>query len=247
MKNLAIAACVVLLVSAASGSLRPAEAHEVQPMIATVSPSGSNANYRVMIRNTDAMPITLEMAAYRVEVTPEGEAIRTPEESDVIIFPPQTIVQPSGSQAVQVRYVGEPGITEGRLYAVVVGQLPVDFSMASASDGSQTQVKIGFDFVSHMVVQPATAKANLEIGAVTRNADGDIAFDVTNSGNGVAMLRDAQWTVTPSSGAPVVLETENINFGKFGAMLPGNTRKMVIPAQAASNPAGNVAVTVALK
>lgn len=192
------------------------------------------------------MPITLEIAAYRVEVNAQGEAVRTPEDNDVIIFPPQTIVQPGGSQAVQVRYVGEPGITEGRLYAIVVAQLPVDFSMTSASQASQTQVKIGFNFVSHMVVQPSTARANLDIGPVSRNAAGEIAFEVTNSGNGVALLRDAKWTLTPSSGAPVVLETENIDFGKFGAMLPGDKRNMVIPAQAASNTAGNVAVTVAL-
>lgn len=247
MKKLIIAACAGLLACAVLGPVGLASAHEVQPMIATVSPSGSNANYRVMIRNTDAMPITLEIAAYRVEVDAEGTAVRTPEDNDVVLFPPQTIVQPGGTQAVQVRYVGDPAITQGRVYAIVISQLPVDFAMASGTDGSQTQVKIGFDFVSHMFVQPPTARPNLEIGAATRNAQGDIVFDVTNSGDGVALLRTAEWTLTPSSGTPVVLDSEKVDFGKFGAILPGGTRKMVISSQAVSDTSANVAVAIALK
>lgn len=246
MNRAVISACVGLMAGACLVAPSPVRAHEVQPMIATVAPSGSSSNYRVMIRNTDAMPITLEINPYRVNIDAEGTAERIAEDNDVILFPPQTIVQPGGEQAIQVRYVGPPDLEEGRVYAIVISQLPVDFAMTSASDGSQTQVKIGFDFVSHMVVQPPSARADLNVGPVTRTADG-LTFEVTNTGKGVTLLRTAEWTLTPQSGTPVTLESENIDFGKFGAILPGGTRTMTIPTAAAPDMTGNVAVTIALK
>ncbi|MDB5421215.1 MAG: hypothetical protein JWR59_1162 [Brevundimonas sp.] len=216
-------------------------------MITTVTPSGSGANFRLMIRNTDAMPITLEITPYRVAVDDAGIATRTPEAGDVILFPPQTIVQPGGEQAIQVRYIGEPAVAEGRLYAIVVSQLPVDFTKVTNSDTSETQVKIGFDFVSHMVVQPAAARATLTISPVTRQANGDLSFEISNTGNGVALLRNAEWKLTPSSGQPLIVPSDNISFGAFGAILPGGRRSVTITAANAPGMTGVVTAAITLK
>lgn len=228
-------------------SSTPVMAHEVQPMISTVTPSGSGASFRLMIRNTDAMPITLEINPYRVTVDEAGTATRTPDESDVILFPPQTIVQPGGEQAIQVRYAGDPAVTEGRVYAIVVSQLPVDFSKVTNGDASQTQVKIGFDFVSHMVVQPGTARANLTITPVTRQANGDLTFDVANTGNGVALLRNAEWSLSSGGGQPLVIAADNVKFGAFGAILPGGKRAVTITAANAPGMTGDVTAAITLK
>lgn len=216
-------------------------------MIQTVTPSGSGANFRLMIRNTDAMPITLEINPYRVTVDDAGTATRTPEDADVILFPPQTIVQPGAEQAIQVRYVGEPSVTEGRIYAIVVSQLPVDFTKLANAGTSETQVKIGFDFVSHMVVQPATAHATLSISPVTRQANGDLSFEATNTGNGVALLRNAEWSLTPAGGQALVIPPDNVAFGKFGAILPGGKRSMTITAANAPGMTGDVTAAITLK
>lgn len=216
-------------------------------MITTVTPSGSGANFRLMIRNTDAMPITLEINPFRVTVDETGRAIRTPEEADVILFPPQTIVEPGAEQAIQVRYVGEPDVTEGRLYAIVVSQLPVDFTKVVNSDTSETQVKIGFDFVSHMVVQPTAARATLSISPVTRQANGDLTFEVSNTGSGVALLRNAEWKLTPASGQGLVIEPDNVGFGAFGAILPGGRRSVTITAANAPGMTGDVTAAITLK
>lgn len=241
------AAIAALTAAIGLASSAPSMAHEVQPMITTVTPSGSGANYRLMIRNTDAMPITLEISPYRVAVNDAGVATRTPEDADVILFPPQTIVQPGAEQAIQVRYVGEPAVSEGRLYAIVVSQLPVDFTKVTNNDSSQTQVKIGFDFVSHMVVQPASARAALSISPVTRQANGDLSFDVSNTGNGVALLRDAEWKLTPATGRPLVIASDNIGFGAFGAILPGGRRAVTISAANAPGMTGDVTAAITLK
>ena len=215
-------------------------------MISTVTPSGSGASFRLMIRNTDAMPITLEIDPYRVTVDDQGNATRTPEDADIILFPPQTIVQPGGEQAIQVRYIGDPALTEGRLYAIVVGQLPVDFTKVTNNDSSETQVKIGFNFVSHMVVQPRTTRAELVISPATREANGDLKFEVSNTGAGVAMLRTADWTLS-SGGQTLAVPSDSIDFGAFGAMLPGGRRSMTIAAANAPGMTGNVTAAAILK
>lgn len=247
MIRTATAAFLGLAAAVCIAASTPTEAHEVQPMIAKVTPSGSGASFRLMIRNTDAVPITLEISPYRVAIDEAGNATRTAEEADIILFPPQTIVQPAGEQAIQVRYVGDPAIAEGRLYAVVVGQLPVDFTTMNNSDSSQTQVKIGFDFVSHVVVQPDTARANLEITGVTRQANGDLNFSVSNTGNGVALLRDAEWSLTSGGGQPLVIASDNVDFGAFGAILPGGRRAVTITAANAPGMTGDVTAAVTLK
>lgn len=216
-------------------------------MITTVTPSGSGANFRLVIRNTDAMPITLEISPYRVAVDDSGAATRTPEDADVILFPPQTIVQPGAEQAIQVRYVGDPAAVQGRLYAIVVSQLPVDFTKVNNSDSSQTQVKIGFDFVSHMVVQPSSARAALTLSPVTRQANGDLTFEVVNTGDGVALLRNAEWKLTAASGQSIVVPSDNVGFGAFGAILPGGKRAVTIKAEHAPGMAGDVTAAITLK
>lgn len=216
-------------------------------MITTVTPSGSGANFRLMIRNTDAMPITLEITPYRVTVDDTGKATRTPEDNDVILFPPQTIVQPGAEQAIQVRYVGEPAVAEGRLYAIVVSQLPVDFTKVTNGDASETQVKIGFDFVSHMVVQPAAARAVLSLTPVVRQPNGDLTFDVSNTGNGVALLRNAEWKLTQGGGQTLVIDPDKVGFGAFGAILPGGSRAVTITAANAPGMTGDVTAAITLK
>lgn len=224
-----------------------AQAHEVQPMIANVTPSGSGSNFRLMIRNTDAKPITLEISPLRVTVDDAGTAKRTPETADVILFPPQTIVNPGEEQAVQVRYVGDPAIKEGRVYAILVSQLPIDFSTIDNTDKSETKVKIGFDFVSHMVVQPASAVPHLNITNSRRLPNKDIAFDVANTGNGVALLRNAEWVLKSSTGQTLTLPADSVKFGKFGAILPGGSRSMTIDAALAPGLTDDLSVAIALK
>ena len=239
---------VTALAAASCLGLAPcALAHEVQPMIANVAPSGAASSYRLMVRNTDAKPITLEISPLRVLVDDTGTARRAPELADVILFPPQTLVNPGQEQAIQVRYVGDPAIKEGRVYAILVSQLPIDFTSVGNDDNSTTKIKVGFDFVSHMVVQPPSAVPNLNITGVQHQQNGDISFDVLNTGNGVALLRSAQWILKSSTGKTLTVPADSVSFGKFGAILPGGRRAMTISAALVSELKNDVTVAIALK
>ncbi len=241
------AAILGLAAAACLASSTPSLAHEVQPMIAKVTPSGAGASFRLMIRNTEPTPITLEITPYRVTVDEAGTPTRSPDDADIVLFPPQTIVPPAGEQAIQIRYIGDPAITEGRLYAIVVSQLPVDFTTMNDTQASQTQVKIGFDFVSHVVVQPPTARAVLDISAVTRQGNGDLNFLVRNTGDGVALVRDAEWSLTSSGGQPLIVDSDNIELGAFGAIMPGGQRAITITAANAPGMTGDVTAAIKLK
>lgn len=227
MNRVAVLGLAVALTAIAPATGR---AHEVEPMIVNVAPSGAAASFRLMIRNTDAVPITLEILPRRVAVDDAGDVTRTPADDDVLIYPDQVVVAPGDQQAVQVRYVGEPDLTEARVYGLIVDQLPIDFTTLQNGDASTTQVKIGFNFVSHMVVTPPGALADLRLSAVGRTPEGDLTFDMTNDGKGVALLRNAVWTLSDDRGESVVVPAERVRFGAFGAILPGGRRSVVIAA-----------------
>ncbi len=247
MKNYICAALVAAALIAGSPGGRVAEAHEVQPMIVTVAPRGSDAGYRLVIRNTDPQPITLEINPMRVSVDDAGQATRTEASSDVLAYPAQVVVQPGQSQIIQVRYVGDGDLTEARMYALVVSQLPIDFTTVNAEDGASTAIKIGFDFVSHMIVAPTSARGELTLSPVTRLTNGDLSFELINGGRGVALLRDASWSVSDSAGQTRDLTSDQVGFGAFGAILPDGRRTVTIPAAQTSGLTGPFEPHVALK
>lgn len=235
----------LLLALALAGTLTgaAAQAHEVQPMIVTVGPVGEAAAFRLMVKNTETVPITLELEAMRVTVSAEGAAVRTPENDDIILFPPQIIVAPGAEQAVQVQYVGDPDIDTARIYAIEVRQLPINLSQTSNAGGATTEVKVAFNFISHMIVSPPGATAEVTVSESARAPEGGLSFVATNAGKGVALLKDSQWVATDTAGAKVELDIDTLDYGGFAALLPGASRTIKAPAGALAGLQG--AATVA--
>lgn len=238
--------CLLAAVAAIGLAVAPvARAHEVQPMIVTVPPSGAGSAFRLMIKNTEAVPITLELQPLKVLVGPDGSVERTPEDADIILFPPQTIIPPGAEQAVQVRYVGAPDLTEAKVYAVLVSQLPVDFSTTEGPGGSVTQVKIGFNFLSHIFVTPPGAKEALSFSVGRKGPDGVLSFEASNDGAAAALFRTAIWTLTDASGRKVELEADKLSYGQFGALMPHSKRTLTVRADLVSDLSGDITVAMA--
>jgi P pilus assembly chaperone PapD len=222
--TLAVSAGLLLAVAPAA-----AQSYQVQPMLSSLKPSGPEAVQRISIKNTGSVPITIEVEPFRAVHDDAGAPTRTPELKDIIAFPPQAVVPPGREQQVQVRYVGPPDITEARIYGVKVAQLPVDFGGASGS-GASTDVKLSFSFLSHLLVNPANARADAVISSPTASSNGDLAFTVRNGGNAILVLNGARWTLTDSSGKTVSLGSDQVATGDFGALLPNRERPATIKA-----------------
>lgn len=222
-----------------------AQGYQVQPMLATIEPSGANARLTMSIKNTGAVPITLEMIPFRATVDEAGTPTRVDEEKDVMVYPAQTAIEPGKEQTVQVRYIGDPALAMARMYGVRVSQLPLNIANGTTtSSGAATDVKVSFNFLSHIVVSPPAAKPALTLQEAGRAPNGDLMLRIDNGGKGVSMMNAAKLTLTDAAGRSVTLDADHVNIGNFSAFMPGQVRRATIASKDVAGLSGSIKPTL---
>lgn len=174
---LAIAVAVSSLVAATPN---PASAHEVTPMRLYLSPGSGQRSGVFAVRNTRDKDLPLEVVVLRRFTAADGSESMEPADDDFIIFPPQALVTPGASQSVRFEYIGEPNLTESRVYVLDVREVPV-------TPPGFSGILTVYNFGVAVYVRPVGASADLDVGTATR--DGDLlTFEVRNLGNDFAVL-----------------------------------------------------------
>ena len=240
------AACLL----AAWPSVTSAQGYQVQPMLATITPSGPKARLSMLIKNSGAVPISLEIVPFRATVDEAGAPKRIDEEKDVLVYPAQTSIEPGKEQTVQIRYIGDPALTEARMYGVRVSQLPVSapgMATATSGSGAATDVKVSFNFLSHIIVSPEDAKAVLAVEDVGRAPNGDLMLRITNSGAGIAVLTAADVKLTDAAGKSTALKPDGFQIGDFSAFMPRQSRRATIAAKDLTGLAGPIKPTLTVQ
>ncbi len=201
-----------------------AAAYSVEPMIKTIEPDGNGSIMKLTITNTDSSALALELSGLRVTTDEDGVVSREEEYEDLMIFPMQTSIPPGRSQVVQVRYVGDQNLDVGRVYAVKIEQLPV--AVGSKASGDVTsQVKIGLSFFSHILVQTQTAKPDLLISSIEQSLENGLDFSIENVGQGTALLKEMQWTISDEDNKTKTVAIESLDTGTFGAQIPSAPKR----------------------
>jgi P pilus assembly chaperone PapD len=210
-----------------------AQGYQIQPMLATIRPTGPDSRLTLSIKNTGEVPIMLEMIPFRASVNETGTPTRVPEDKDLLVYPAQTAIPPGREQTVQIRYIGDAALAEARMYGVRVAQLPIDFRTGAAKGGANAQadVKVSFNFLSHIIVSPESARSDIVVEVVEHKADGGLALRLRNPGTGIAVLNSARWTFTDASGKSVELDTDHVQLGDFSALLPHQDRLASVAAK----------------
>lgn len=227
-----------------------AQGYQVQPMLATIAPSGPESRLSMSIKNTGAVPITLELTPFRATVDEAGTPTRVDEEKDVLIYPAQTAIEPGKEQTVQVRYIGDPALAEARMYGVRVSQLPVSapgFTPGTSTSGASSDVKVSFNFLSHIIVSPDTARPAITVEDAGRDANGDLILRITNAGAGIAVLSAADFKLTDAAGKSVTLTPEDLKIGDFSAFLPRQTRRATVSATDLAGLVGTITPTISVQ
>lgn len=236
----ALAAAAMFVASAT-----PSQALDVSPMIAKLTPSGSGSSYRLTVRNSSASAATVEVEVYRMAVDETGARTLTPEDEDIAVFPLQSVIPANREQVVQVRYVGE-ATEEGRMYMVRIAQLPINMQTVTADGGAGADVKVAFTINTYAFVAPASARAAIEVSALSREDDGDIVLTARNTGTGFAYLREATYTLTSPDGDVVQVPAAGVDVGVVSVMPGGSTRQIRIPASLTGGASGDVSAAIAL-
>lgn len=228
LRGLAVIGVVFAAVLAAS----IAWAMTVQPVIVDLTASGRGSSSVITVENTFVNPLPVELRVEDLAWEEGGVKGTGADTGDLLVFPPQTLIQPGQTQSFRVQYVGDPDLTRSRHYYVTVAQLPVQLPEG------QSAIQILYNFQVLVSVAPVGVRPDLSVvGAEVVNEGGKSVAAVTFRNASLAhgyvsrgrlrlIARDAGGREVWRRTVPGPELQQTIGFGLIGAE---QTRRIVMP------------------
>lgn len=238
MKNMhAIAKRMLLagaiMVAAAFGAAQAASAMTVQPVVLDLQSSGRGMSQIVTVQNTFTTPLPVELRVEGLDIDNNGFHPTGKDPGDLLVFPPQALIQPGQTQTFRIQWVGNAQLAKSKHYYVTVAQLPVKLP------AGQSAIQILYNFQVLVSVSPPGGKPDLKVvGAeIGKNSAGKPIPVVTVSNDSPAhgYLSHGRLEVVEKdpSGKQVfdkVLPGPEIQqIAGFGLVASGQTRHIAIP------------------
>lgn len=215
--------------------LAPAAAMTVQPVVIDLKTSGRAMSQVVTVENTFANPLPVELTVQELQLTEDGVVQTGKDPGDLLVFPPQALIEPGQTQSFRVQYVGDPALAQSRHYYITVAQLPVKLPEG------QSAIQILYNFQVLASISPAGAKPELSVKSaeVGRNAAGKPVPVVTivNASNvhGYLSANKLRIVEKDGTGKEVFRKTlsgpeiqQTMGFGLIGS---SQTRKVTVPLE----------------
>ncbi len=230
LRNCFLAASTLLAMPGAT-----ALAMTVQPVVIDLKTSGRAMSQVVTVENTFANPLPVELTVQELALIENGVSPTGKDPGDLLVFPPQALIEPGQTQSFRVQYVGDPALSSSKHYYITVAQLPVKLP-----DG-QSAIQILYNFQVLASVAPEGIKPQLEVRSaeIGKDAQGKpVAVLTVGNGSPVhgylsanklrLIERDAsgkeQFRRTMSG--PEIQQT--MGFGLIGG---NQTRKVTVPVE----------------
>jgi len=228
---LARAFAAVLLLAAALCTT--ADAMTVEPVIVDLKPNGDKMSATISVQNTATAPLPVELTAQSLKFTEDGAAPDGPDPGDLVIFPPQALIQPGQTQAFRIQWVGDPELKQSKSYYVTVAQLPVKLPKG------QSAIQILYNFqvlvnVASSAGGPALSIAKATIAQDKKKGATPVIW-VQNTGPSYGYLSRGTLRISQTGAdgkslfdkqlSPQEIQ-QTIGFGVIG---PNTTRKITLP------------------
>jgi len=235
----------VAAVCLAAAPVSQAAAMTVQPVVLDLQTAGRGMSQVITVENTFSTPLPVELQIQQLELTEDGVKLTGVDPGDLLVFPPQALIQPGQTQSFRVQYVGDPDLQESKHYYITVAQLPVKLPEG------QSAIQILYNFQVLVSIGPQGGKPAI---AVVGSAVSDDAghhnplITVRNDSANYGYLSQGKLRVVArdAGGKEVARETLNgpeiqqrMGFGLIGGH---QTRKVRLPVELPSA-AGTVEVT----
>jgi fimbrial chaperone protein len=211
----------------------------VQPVVIDLQTAGRDMSKIITVENTFATPLPVELTIQELKLTEDGVSLTGKDPGDLLVFPPQALIQPGQTQTFRVQYVGDPALAESKHYYITVAQLPVKLPEGKSA------IQILYNFQVLISVGPGGAKPALSVtGAqVGRNAAGKPVpvITVSNASSAHGYLSSGRLRIVEkdASGKEVFRKTysgpeiqQTIGFGLIGSR---QTRKISVPVELPSD------------
>lgn len=205
----------------------------VQPVVIDLKTAGREMSQVVTVENTFANPLPVELTVQELRLTDDGVAATGKDPGDLLVFPPQALIQPGQTQTFRVQYVGDPALAASKHYYITVAQLPVKLPEG------QSAIQILYNFQVLASVSPSGAKPQLEVKSaqVVKDANGKPVAMLTVGNNspvhGYLSANKVRLVEKDAAGKEQFKRTlsgpeiqQTVGFGLIGA---GQTRKVTIP------------------
>lgn len=223
-----------LLVFAGLGlSAQTATAMTVQPVVIDLQTSGRGMTQVITVTNSFAQPLAVELRTEDLIIDENGAHGSGKETGDLLVFPPQAMIQPGQTQSFRVQYVGEPDMARSKHYYVTVAQLPVKLPEGASS------IQVLYNFQVLVSVSPAGGKPELSIAqaSIGRDESGRNVpiLMVANKSNTHGFLSKGRLRIVQkdSAGKEIFRQAltgpeleQSIGFGLIGA---GQQRRVQLP------------------
>jgi fimbrial chaperone protein len=209
-----------------------AMAMAVKPIILDMSAAGSKAS-QISVTNDAATPLPVEIVVSRVDLDESGEIKPSPAGDEFLIFPPQAMVPPGGTQVFRIQWVGDPAIKTSQSYIFSVNQVPV--KMPEGKSG--VQVVFNFACVVNVAPPGGSAAINLVKAGVGKDEKGKPRPELTvkNPGNMHAKLTDATVRLSGGSWSQTLTPDQLRQVMGIGLVQPGKTRRFLLPVDMPDN------------
>lgn len=129
----------------------------VQPVVLDLQTSGRGMNQVVSVINDSASPLPVELNVQEFFISATGTQSTGKDPGDLVIFPPQALIQPGQTQTFRVQYVGNAALAKSKHYHINVAQLPVTLPKG------QSRIQVLYNFVVLASVGPQSATPALRV------------------------------------------------------------------------------------
>ncbi|PMF83984.1 hypothetical protein BCV08_14525 [Vibrio breoganii] len=191
-------------------------AFQVEPLIHSMTDSGTLANATFRVANTGEKPLAIETDTYKRTVSGLDREKLTPADRDFIIMPPMAEIVPGDYQIFRVRYLGSGALEQAQSYRIYFKQLPIEDSSEQGA-----QVKMLFNLGALVFITPPNVHSNLS----AEIKDNDIIL--TNNGRGVADLSEYTLSIKTSDDSVSLPWQQLSQYGSASYLVPNQAT--VIP------------------
>lgn len=147
----------------------PSLALLVQPVFLDMRYSGVQSNAGLRVVNDRNRPVTVEVTVNSVSVPETGDAVFTPiEGEDFLIFPSVANIPANGAQIFRVRWIGDPAMAEGQIFALTTSELPIE-----TDEETGAAVQLLYAVQTIVGIGPANGRADISATTVTRETRPD--------------------------------------------------------------------------
>ncbi|MBX9813093.1 MAG: pilus assembly protein PapD [Proteobacteria bacterium SG_bin5] len=213
----------------------PALAMSVQPVVIDLKLLGSGSSQTISVENSFSGQLPVELKVTELNFSADGLVTTGKESTDLLVFPPQSIIPPGQTQNFRVQYVGDPDIKKSKHYYVTVAQLPIKLP-----DG-QSGVQILYNFQVLVSIAPLGVAPQLKVTGARVGKDdkgkpvpeitfnnGSAAHGYVSAGRLRIIMRDAagKEIFRKQLSGPEIQQT--VGFGLIGAE---QTRTIKVPLE----------------